>query len=1242
MAFNNDIVNLLTNLASKLSSYNIEDLLASVSALQLIPENKECSVRLEALTHAIASIKENSTGDGRTTPDKLKKMCNSEPLSNESITKLEDPFEYPFTEAFTFHGGSFTVFPGITEETVFILRHLSIALFHLAEPSLNQEFVNEAASLFSAILHLSNAIAEKAGIERNLETITNLKREIVVPDYQKLSQLKKSVVFTKDELMGLLDSNFLSPNVLDPLILPLGHIKIQDYTLENSPLFHKPIIKINDLFIVVLPGKLLEALRFEILRQAVRYRVEQLVVNLYNNSVWYQLVEALGYLNNDLTDISIPNDSAVSSSQEGIFKFDTDKLLYAYLLTDPLSNYEFNNRLSKWDIERTKPVIERQIRNTINYILSLEKPPNEILSVIFIQGIGRPFLFSKNSVTGTPSLMLIMSVADLTTLSLLEANDSLVLWKFAHHAYKVRQQTKVFSYGILDEFYFYRQNDYSFYISDHGLPNPLIIRVGGSGKLRCQVVRQMDPHALLSFTQGEIMEVAALHASREIPIYTPLSILGNRAVILVEGYSIPIWIIGTEYANDADRKLHRLYTHFVDTIGYWLWQLSSSLSPLIFNLNQQFSILLLELYLIPCEAWGFYEPDKVDSSETSFTIDFSQERNTFSLIIHHTILSTLLDINNAGERELMRAIISSFREVLPEDRNNLSNDIIEHVLNKHIPLSNKKKFTVFDALKDPRLDDSVPKYRKVQEADYDERIDELGKHLSSQENYSFGQLPDDKRVEVLNKAVRYLFNELKKLISTLNPQGLLEWLVSYNEAGVHESAINKLLLPVEMACFGSESTNVKTLRKKTQEQSITAISSRFLIEYISANPPNGLRKISMSVYDELLSIAALLSNLGFASDLVHFELANIQMAMLPSCRLGIDQQTFTNAMDAYWPVFSIGELERTTQAYEHYFQNNESSEITDIISEIDAIAPDEFGHTLTDLLNFMSKAIEIANDFPYGTSILPLEEFIRAMIDNLGWSREKVNGVTDILALRSRANFLVPPSPYKSVDVFPWRFNRPLSYMRCPFLLRFVNGVEEILWGKRHVYTTSAYLVYLLMSGKFQAQSRRMKELLGKFNDQRGEPFNDQVADFLEKDSKLIVKRRVKKIGHLRLVGDKGDLGDIDVLAVDIKKRQIKVIECKDLVAARTPNELSNELTNLFLGKQNKESVIQRHQKRVDWIKNYLHNVLPWLGIDLEKSSKGKWKVDPVIVVNYELLTPFIANSKIPVLSFVQIQKFGI
>jgi len=141
------------------------------------------------------------------------------------------------------------------------------------------------------------------------------------------------------------------------------------------------------------------------------------------------------------------------------------------------------------------------------------------------------------------------------------------------------------------------------------------------------------------------------------------------------------------------------------------------------------------------------------------------------------------------------------------------------------------------------------------------------------------------------------------------------------------------------------------------------------------------------------------------------------------------------------------------------------------------------------------------------------------------------------------------------------------------------------------------------------------------------------VAVLLEQNQELVIRRRVKKIAGAH--GTIRPPGDIDVLAVNPKARRVTVIECKNLAVSGMPHEISNELENLFRGRSGKTSGAERHQKRVGWVRDHLDEVLAWLGL----KRSGRWKVESLIVIDRELMSPYIWKSSVSVKSFGELEK---
>ncbi len=221
----------------------------------------------------------------------------------------------------------------------------------------------------------------------------------------------------------------------------------------------------------------------------------------------------------------------------------------------------------------------------------------------------------------------------------------------------------------------------------------------------------------------------------------------------------------------------------------------------------------------------------------------------------------------------------------------------------------------------PELDNvGLSPYRKVQAADEDELLDELGNHLSSVEKLKEGAIPDDKRTDVLQKTVDFFYRKLEKVVASLKPESLLEYLIAYHEAIVYETEFHRLTIPTRLACFSSESEMVKKLSEEFPERHKAALTSRFVIEYVVTRPPNGIRPFSLSVYDRLQALASEIVTFGFESDLIDSSLADLKLAMLPSGRLGTDREQYEKARDAYISIFAGGEIVRATRRFGHFWK----------------------------------------------------------------------------------------------------------------------------------------------------------------------------------------------------------------------------------------------------------------------------------------------------------------------------------
>ncbi|MDA4112028.1 MAG: hypothetical protein OK439_05775 [Thaumarchaeota archaeon] len=1211
-----------------MAPYNVADLLASVGALQLLPENASRVTRLEALTHAIASIEPGPIPNIST--GKLRAICAHQALEN--LKHYEDPAENQFTEEFTFFGGSYLVIPGIAQSDEYILSNLCKALFLDPHQTLPREVSSRAFQVVSSALRVSNAVAAQANLHRGMSPTSNRYEPIYVPDAAKLEKLKASVSFTRQELELFLTSSKLSPNAIDVLTCRAGTINLEDYTVDNGPILWKPVVECDGKIVLAIPGMLVSAVRQELLRLAAESGVRAQLAELFLKAVWQDVVQSLSYTRNEPVPGPPLPPFRVQNASEGFFSLDRDKLMYCLLVTDPLTRPFDTDPFGVWSTDALGESINTRISEVERCVFSAAPAPTDILHVIAFQGLGGGAAFGLKD-TPCNSHSIPLSAEALKTISLLEGGDPLALFNFARARDKIGEHVEITTTNILDEFYLYRKNEYSFYFSDEARPDLIVIPPGDALNLQMEISHERDFHATKTIDDSTV-EVTSLHSSSSIPIYSPVADLGERVRLVVEGLPVLVWITGPDKAPNA--KQHHHYALFASAVSFWIWQFTPFLSgPLSFLQSKQ--PIEISLSLPPEEVWDNRpEPESNPNLSPAEAIAKAAE-NRVEVSLNPEIIPLLKTADNIGERELMRSILTALSALIQEpQRATLSSEEVEKAISVVAPIGLKKMLLLFDSARTPEIDArGLPRFRPLQKVWVNELLDRVGDFLMNKCKLSVGEIAPSQRTSILNQVAEYCFVQMERLASSLCPRGVLHFAVAQSESVHREQAFIRLTIPTRLQCFQSDPEMIEQLGRKIPELANVGLASRFLVEYFGAQPPMGLRPISLDVYDELRAWAYHCINYAMLSDAIHTGIQEHKLSVLPSQRLGIDGSDWRSAMSGHLRAFALDQIGAAPENFKRQWEPiNQNMQNEEFKRQLNAATREEFGTPISELLELMEFAIYFAQKHSPGTTRLRIEIFIEEANRTIRRSKENIQAALDILTIGPRGSFWTPPAGYSKQDLYPWRYNRPMSYMRRPFLLSIGQDGTDVTWGMRHVKTAQRFLTDQCTSGKLQAKTQAMRSFMNQRRDEQGEKFNREVFTFFENFQQLAVKNQVKKIGSLRELQD--HLGDIDVLIGDKQHNRVLVTECKDLSAARTPYEMANEFNELFVGRAGKKSIVEKHQARNLWVKENLKAVLAFLKLDL----KAEWKVIPLIVVDQPLPATYIRESPIQVLSFEEIKRF--
>lgn len=1225
----------------RIRPYDVADLLACVGALQLMPENAACANRLDALAQAAISLRRGS-GKPNIDPDSLDAVCNEPPLGEGLIPASEDPFGNPFTEAFTFVGGSYTVLPGIVEEPAYVLEHLARAMFLDLRPFSSSTFVDRAFPVLKGLLLLSDEIARRATLPRGVDPARTAGGAVLVPSTGRLERLKQAVAFTDDELEDLLASQGVPTDALRPFVRESGAFDIGEFQVGGGAVSRQPLVRAGKDLLCIGPANLLPAARHHLIRVAQEHGVESELAGRFGEAIWRDVIKSLEFLGHRKIDLQIEAPD-LACFHERFFTLDRDKALFVALATDDLQGYG-NEVFGGWRPDSLGERFERRSLHAEDVVFRGQQVPNEVLALFLVQTMGR---WHVTGIGGPQapvrSPRLILTACDLRTIAYLEGGDELLLWKYARASEKVRGRLKLVTTSQLDEFHLYRTSGYSYYISDDGLPDLLGIGPGGDGALRREAQSRRDVHGVISFESGRIAEVMCLHDDRAIPLYVAPAHVGRVVAILVEGFEIPVWVVADEHQTERVHQLLSTQMQFCEMIGFWLWQFSPDIASIIARLVTDKPCLTIRITLLNEERWTTERPESADASSLvdSVSVATDKDAGLIELSISVDAVGALVGADNNGEREFMvlvlRAIEQLAQDIAPDPDDVLSTDRIDDIVNRHAPLGEKKALIILDPRVDPRLDDrELPPFRKLQSADTNIVLDEVGAFASESLGYGVGDIPDGRRLELFRNLVGFLYRELAQLVSTLRGTELLDYLVSRHEAITQHIAERSLTISTRAACYGDLYDIVEQLREEIPRSSALALSSRFLIEYATARPPNGIRPVSLSVYDRLIALAHQIIDWAYLSDLVHYEIADIKLRILPSGRLALERDHMMRAQQSFREAYASGVAGEATRSFgRRWRERPQNSEGEPEARALEDATRSEFGKTLLDLSLLSVDIMNVGYGQAGPVKSLPMDRLADSLAASLSWQREEVLSALDDMSLKPREEFLDPESPYKREDVYPWRFNRDLSYIRRPLLVRDHNGGHEVVWGNRHMSEALTNLAGLCIEGRLRAKSPAMKIYISKAQNDVAQAFNDSVADVMRAHEDIGVRARVKKIDGELVGGRDTPLGDIDVLAANPKRANLVLIECKDLALARTPRELASELEQLFRGRKGRDSAIARHQKRALWVEANFDRVLRLFKLEYNAS----WHVEAIVVVDEESFSSRIYQSPVPVMSLREFRE---
>ncbi len=1225
---------------AQLAEYDRLAMLSRLGGLHLWPPNQAHTARLDEAARTACSV--SSWGTEKPGSEALGELLNGLFPSEGPLGSLEDPLAGPFADNVVSFGGDAIVYPGINPDGAYILKVLftNMSSGHCDLP---RSFLKEVAEASVSLLALSHQIALRLGHTRYMDSPNHPGADIEVPHEEILDGLARALTFTEEQLLQLSSQVGFNLGSLDVFEIELGRDYPGAGDPGNNPLLLKPLARIKDRFVVVSPASIMHAIRHFILTLACEQGLLGQIAVGYRRTLWRFVQDYIRLLSQGPLDLELPSPTSGLPLEEGLFQIDTDKAAYVQLVTDDLSGFDPSTPCGCWASGDLGQRILERAEETVHWLTGGGHGYcSNVLVITVLGSLGRDMVFA---ITGEPerSRVLLTNAQDLEVITQLRDLGNLILWKFADADRKFRMKAQVLALDFLDSYAVYRAHQRSFYLSDDVPPTHVIVQPGEGRALRLKALQQADVHLSPRSDPADRMLVTRFEEDATIPIYYPEGGIGRTLDRLIEGYAQAVWV---ECTDEAQHVSGMTWTHQVEIanmLAYWLWQLMPSLRQHLEPLGE--FPLRVKFKLQDASSW----PKGAELvGKTPHTISCARthmEGRSVYVQIAREFQRALHSPDNRAERGLILDIMLHLGQMLAANHlhNTLTDEECERILDIHVPLGAKKKLVGVNPNARAALNPAdLPFFRKLESHDIEEQLDDLALTLPTRRPVGELDYPAVARA-VCNELVDIFLGRIRDSVRKFSWDSLLKEFISQQESYWHVRAYEHTTTPTNIECYGNVQSHVARLTRDLVKAEETGVALRVLTEIVAAEPPSGRKLISMADSDRLVAMASQLIQWALLSDHIHLDIMDYRLSILPSGRIGVKA---TNAVEVWGPFTTsktYEEVEADIRDFGKRFQSEGSGEPdSQLIVRLDEAFLAEFGMTWTAMRQFCQGLTAIGFETGAASPSLRLSQLEAQILARLGWQEDEFRCALELFCLRPRPAWEKAPSGFDAKeDIWPWRNNRRLSYLRRPLILGPAPSKDPLVfWGPRHVDEALRNLLGLVYTDRYKLQetsAKEMSDLISGFQEKASKEYVREVKEWLRANTGYEIHSEVPIRPGKQLHSDE-NLGDVDLLCIDSRMKKILAIECKKINFGRNPREIANELKR-FVGKEGSkdQSWVAKHQKRDEWLRNHLDVVRRAYGLEA-----GAWHVESMFLISEEISATYLTKMPLRFLSFPRLMREGV
>lgn len=1196
---NEDTLNEMKNIVKEIKKYDVYDILARISGLNLVPQNQNKSILLDGLIAAIINEKkEEYSSNYKMSSGKFRRLI--ERLNNTNLATAIDPNENVFIQKVMLMD-NYTVFNGIDLTPAYNLQMLIDILFNYKN-DFPEVYLQKIGKLLMMILEMSDELAYKIDVKIT-DIVLDEGKKIVLSSSSKIKKYASYVVFDEQRVLSLLGGD---ENLLDEITVSFGIENMG--CMNNRPFYCKPFIRnAKEKTIILLNVSLLPAFAlFQTLRIAAEFEIKDKVVRRYNDYIWRDCnksLKALGHykIKEDILDIELLNNDYYKERLVAVYN---DQLMLVVFICDDAYNYTEDTMHDKYPDERHTLIFEERMKYYCKKMQEAKIDTDGIYCMFIISAIGREI-----SLRGTkiPSIFngLQLNPFELHCISVNEKKEK----NFVPRYIRAKSKLKIAMPNVFSELNavnIYTSNGYSFYMSDDFNFNETMLHIAPGDSIDYIIRAIQEEDVILVDSYKESWKTRVLSCDKTRNIYMELETENNkRSNICICFDNCIIWITSDEITEESEINL---YFSIIDALSYWM----AECKTIIENMELHDTLYHFNVVLHGNKKEYYYAPNEDVALVNLINVE-GQGRH-YNLIWSPKAFGQMSCKTNAKEKELCQIVLDVLNQntFTPYDYEEDVCKIFENPM--------KKKFFSSDIEATPYLKPIVfGNNRRVHKEDEDYLLDIIGNSILKTGKWGYGVIPDSDRTIIANKVVEILYGMLQSEIEQLSSNNLVEIIYFDLEEILYRIMTDKKRYACDMACYPEKA---EQYMKAHNDLNQTSLALKFMMEYVAAKPPKGQKILGTGKYEYILAICSLIIDWAYKNDLFYYNIFNTPIEILKSNRIGMKQNEFEN-------MYRYGDKYRREQMYYNSsgeFRKKYTINRKDYSEELDEAFLSDYGYTYEQFCQVVMGMIKYGNEKGHG------EVFVENQNDLLEYllysqpdlTSEVVTQVIGDISLTERKDFLKLPSKFRREDVYPWRFNRAYSFIRRPVIIR----KDDVIWGNRQLYHMLLYITDLIYDGKLYTKDNKMATLIGRINNEQGQLFNQLIVDMLLDMNVFKIESNIKKINKKLIADKKGNaLGDIDVLIIDEEMHHIYVAEVKDFDFSRNPYEIQFEYQKMFVDGK-KKCYVTKHERRVNWIKEHMEDLKKQYGLD-----NIAWEISGLFIVSEPLISAQIYRKSIEVVS---------